>query len=228
MVLFSAVGDDYRFELIREASDFEPLRQALLINPMIIMDNNSYQNSPESVFIDACNLLLEHPNYVLLEMDYNFFTCPFKLAHRLLEICPPNPIVVMSALGFVKRSHYLEPMNRYTEFFFAEENRFIEKINQKRYLSTLKSDIKRMYNIPLGTLIYIFAMLLVGYLVGSLSLMIEYWNGRTIEEFRKLLVGTHKIPFGTLIYVFSMRLVGYLAGSITLTIKYWNGRQIDN
>lgn len=180
MTLFSTVADDYRFEFINEAPDFAPLRQALFINPMVVIDQKTNVSLAESAIIIACKLLLEHPNYVLLELDFNFFGCPFELTHKLLEICPQNAIVVMSAIGLAKESVMLEPMTQYAEFLYAEDNHAAEKLNRKRYLSTLKSDIVRMYNIPLDILIYVFTLLLVGYSVGFALLIIERRNRKNV------------------------------------------------
>lgn len=182
MTLFTTVSDDYRFELINEAPDFKPLRQALLNNSMLTIEEKSSELSTESIYITACKLLLVHPNYVLLELDSNFFICPFDLTQGLLEICPENALVIMTSLGFSKRSIFLEPMTRYAEYHQAEDSRGNDSINRKQYQSTLKSDIVKVYNIPLNTLLYVFAVLLVGHLFGFASLIVERRNGRKCKN----------------------------------------------
>lgn len=183
MTLFSSVSYDYRFELIHEAKDFARLRKALLINPMVVINetSNEFKMSSNPNII-ACKMLLKHPNYVLLELDFNFFYCPFELTHRLLEICPSNAIVVMSGLGFARGSNFLEPMTRYAEFLYAQDSRANERLNRKRYLSTLKSDIKRTYNIPLEILIYVFFALIVGYLLGFAFFLFECRKSKKLRS----------------------------------------------
>lgn len=162
--------DDYRYELIKEASDFRVLYDSLLQNPLA---NLTRKASDELSILFECRQLLQHPEYVLLEMGINLFECPFDLTKELIEICPENAISVMSGLALPKDSKWVEQTTHYFEYLQAEETRHRMSGSQLQYASSLKSEIVQMYNIRLSSLTYIFFGLLVGYVLGLISFIIE-------------------------------------------------------
>lgn len=158
-------------ETINTAKDFKNLQEALKTNPLL--DASSISTTPGSR-LESCKLVAKHPEYVLAELQHNFFAfCPASARKAVFEVCPENAISMLGAFGFPKRSRLREKLTRITEVLFtrlyAEESHFY----REQYVASLTDNLVKKYAIQLANTKYVFALLAIGLTMATIAFIAE-------------------------------------------------------
>lgn len=162
----------FMIELVKSSSDYTSLHEALLINPLIdiptVLNVTGLSGNGKE---KACRILLQHPNFVLVEAQVSIFNaCRLETMIQLLEICPTNAVSFMGGAAFKRHSKMVEIVSRLVEF---QNERIINQSTWNRYVMSLTQNIVQNYAMSQSSIKYVVLAYLVGNIGSVTTLIIE-------------------------------------------------------